>query len=159
MRKAVTAIAAMVFVAGVAGAQMKPKPAATPQPRTNGGNPLVVAGAQKSAPENVRKIEIDEALKLFRKGEAVMVDVRSHQQFSLGHINGAVSIPGSQLISRFSELPPGKLIITYCACTAEQSSGRAVVELNAHGVKNAAALKGGWAAWKAAGYPIAAGPK
>jgi 3-mercaptopyruvate sulfurtransferase SseA len=28
-----------------------------------------------------------------------------------------------------------------------------VLDLNAHGVKNAAALKGGWNEWKAAGLP------
>jgi len=32
-----------------------------------------------------------------------------------------------------------------------------VLELNNHGVKNAAALKGGWNAWKAAGLPTATG--
>jgi len=34
-----------------------------------------------------------------------------------------------------------------------------VLELNNHGVKNTAALKGGWAAWQAAGLPTATGNK
>jgi rhodanese-related sulfurtransferase len=34
-----------------------------------------------------------------------------------------------------------------------------VLELNNHGLKNAAALKGGIAAWKAAGLATASGPK
>jgi 3-mercaptopyruvate sulfurtransferase SseA len=34
-----------------------------------------------------------------------------------------------------------------------------VLELNNHGVKNAAALKGGWHAWQAAHLPTATGPK
>jgi len=34
-----------------------------------------------------------------------------------------------------------------------------VLDLNNHGVKNTAALKGGWNAWKAAGLPTATGPK
>jgi len=34
-----------------------------------------------------------------------------------------------------------------------------VLELNNHGVKNAAALKGGWNAWQAANLPTAKGPK
>jgi rhodanese-related sulfurtransferase len=85
--------------------------------------------------------------------------VRSHPSFRTGHIKGALSIPGSQLIQRFSEVTPGKMVITYCACDAEQSSGKAVLNLYAHGVKNAAALKGGLAEWKAARLPIAAGPR
>ncbi|HEX2121841.1 MAG TPA: rhodanese-like domain-containing protein, partial [Thermoanaerobaculia bacterium] len=100
-----------------AGAQIKPKPSPTPPPAPRAGaSPLAVQGAQQQGnTDSVRRIERDEALKLFRKGEAVLVDVRSNQQFSLGHINGAVNIPGSQLLSRIGELPPKKLIITYCA--------------------------------------------
>jgi len=45
----------------------------------------------------------------------VFVDVRSNEQYQLGHIRGAISIPGSQLVTRMRELPPQKLIIAYCA--------------------------------------------
>jgi len=34
-----------------------------------------------------------------------------------------------------------------------------VLELNAHGIKNTAALKGGWNEWKAAGLPTNKGDK
>ncbi|HEX6096099.1 MAG TPA: rhodanese-like domain-containing protein, partial [Thermoanaerobaculia bacterium] len=67
--------------------------------------------------------------------------------------------PGSQLIRRFNEVPPRKTVITYCACSAEQSSGRAAADLIAHGVKNVFALKGGWGDWKSQGHPIATGAK
>ena len=96
-------------------------------------------------------------LSFVHEGSRVFVDVRSEEQFMLGHIKGALSIPGSQLIKRLREIPPGKTIITYCACTAEQSSGRAVMDLNARGVKNAAALTGGWHAWQNAALPTATG--
>ena len=46
-----------------------------------------------------------------------------------------------------------------CACDAEQSSGRAVLTLMSHGVKNVYALKGGWQEWKDAKHPTATGPK
>jgi 3-mercaptopyruvate sulfurtransferase SseA len=112
MRKAVTLVAACVLVTGIASAQMKKKPAA-PAP----SGPLAVSGAnkQQASVDAVRRITRDEALKLMNKGDAVMVDVRSNEQFSLGHIRGAYSIPGSQLMTRLKELPPGKMIITYCA--------------------------------------------
>jgi 3-mercaptopyruvate sulfurtransferase SseA len=35
----------------------------------------------------------------------------------------------------------------------EHTSARAVQDLNAHGVKNTAALLGGWNSWKEAGLP------
>ncbi len=165
MRKAVTLIAAVALVAGVAGAQMK-KPGTPQQPPTGTGT-LKVTGpnsrqATQAAPaslEQARKITTAEALRMQKAGEAVIVDVRSNSQFALGHIRGALSIPGSQLIQRLRELPPQKMIITYCACSAEQSSARAVLDLNAHGVQNTAAMTGGWNEWKAKGFPTATGPK
>ena len=152
-----TAAVSLVLIAGVAGAQYKPKnqqkPAASPS--------NVNVGQLQKAPQatEFRRISREDAYKLYQSGQAVFLDVSSHQSFSQGHIKGALSIPNSQLITRFSEVPPGKTVITYCACEAEESAGRAVINLNQHGVKNAAALKGGWLEWKAARLPIAAGPR
>ena len=147
------AAVSLVLIAVVAGAQYKPKPQQN-KPNVN------VGSLQKVPPSTeFRRIGRDDAYKLWKSGQAVFIDVRSYQSFTQGHIKGALSIPGSQLISRFNEVTPGKIVITYCACDAEQSSGKAVLNLNAHGVKNAAALKGGWMEWKAAGLPAQAGPK
>lgn len=154
-KTAAAAAAVLVLFAASAGAQYKPKPQ-KPAPAAPG------PGQLQPAPQSAefRRISREEAWKLYQAGQAVFVDVRSHQSFSQGHIKGAKSIPGSQLISRFAEVQdPTKLIITYCACDAEQSSGKAVLTLNSHGVKNAAALKGGLNEWKAARLPIAAGPR
>lgn len=106
-----------------------------------------------------QRISQEDAFKLYQKGSAVFIDVRSNEQFSYGHIMGALSIPNSQLVQRFGEVTPGKTVITYCACDAEQSSGRGAVSLQAHGIRNVYALKGGWMEWKAARRPISAGPK
>ena len=154
MRKTVaTAIA--LTMAAVASAQYKPKP----QP-AQGQSPVIVSGARTTGGQPAfSRISQADAYKLYRDGKAVFIDVRSQTQFELGHIKGAMSIPGSQLVKRFSEVPPRKTIITYCACSAEQSSGRAASDLAAHGVKNVFALKGGWGEWKVNGYPAMAGPK
>lgn len=153
MQKIAAATLSLVLISSAASAQYKPKT----KPRQSSINVGTLQPAPKAT--DFRRITRDEALKLYKSGQAVFVDVRSHQSFSYGHIKGALSIPGSQLISRFNEVPAGKLVITYCACDAEQSSGRAVQNLMQHGVKNAAALKGGYDEWKAAKLPIAAGPK
>ena len=139
-------------------AQMKPSPQA-PAPGGKGRMPINVSGARNNAAPTFARISIDDAIKLQKSGQAVFVDVRSHEQFSLGHIKGSLSIPGSQLIRRFAEVPPRKTVITYCACSAEQSSGRAAADLMAHGVKNVFALKGGWSEWKERGLATATGEK
>lgn len=162
MRKTVTAVAACLFVTGLASAQMKKNPTPAPaaqRPALTGASPLVVSGAQQTGDQTVRLISRDDAYKLYQQNKAIFIDVRSGEQFALGHIKGAVNIPGSQIISRFKEIMPGKVIITYCACSAEQSSARAVQQLASHGVKNTYALKGGWADWKTASLPIATGNK
>jgi rhodanese-related sulfurtransferase len=153
MRKVfVVAVAvALALTGSMAQAQMKQK--ATPR-----SAPLVVPNAQ-TATNGFRRISQADAFRLYKEGKAVFIDVRSHGQFTLGHIKGAHTIPGSQILKRLNEVPVRKTIITYCACTAEQSSGRAATELMNHGVKDVFALKGGWSEWKASGYPFAAGPK
>jgi rhodanese-related sulfurtransferase len=155
MRKTTLALACVLF-ATVAGAQYKK---AVP-PKAAAQSPIIVSGARNAnIATQFPRISQEDALKLYKSGQAVFVDVRSASQFHLGHIKGAMSIPGSQLVSRFEEVPARKTVITYCACSAEQSSGRAAGDLIAHGVKNVFALKGGWADWKAAGNPMAVGPK
>lgn len=145
-----------IFGAVLASAQYKQQPKSG-APATS---PLIVPNAQASrGGTNFPRISMADAVKLYQEGKAVFIDVRSNEQFSYGHIKGAVSIPGSQIVKRFAEVPPQKVVITYCACTEEQSSGRAVNELLSHGVRNVFALKGGWNEWKRAGHPIAAGPK
>ena len=140
-------------------AQMKPaKPAPGARPGTKAA-PLSGPGARNNAAPAFARISIDDAVKMQKAGKAVFIDVRSNEQFSYGHIKGALSIPGSQLIRRFAEVTPGKTVITYCACSAEQSSGRAATDLMAHGVKNVFALKGGWTEWRDRGLPTAVGPK
>ena len=156
MRKSIVVTLALLLVAAFAHAQMKPLPKGTPKP---GQSPLVVSGAQRAQSGSFPRISQADAYKLYRDGKAVFVDVRSNGQFSEGHIKGAMSIPGSQIVARFREVPPGRTVITYCACSAEQSSGHAASTLVNHGVKNVWALKGGWLDWKANGYPTATGPK
>lgn len=156
-----TTLLVCLFVAGVATAQMK-KDATTGSTQGAAARMPVTASPQANQQariDAVRRVTVLEAQKLAQTGQAVIVDVRSSQQFSEGHIRGAVNIPGSQLLARLGELPPKTLIITYCACSAEQSSGKAVLDLNAHGVAHAAAMKGGWAAWKKAGLPVSTGAK
>ena len=44
----------------------------------------------------------------------ILLDVRSLEEFSAGHIPGAVNIPVDDLRSRLGELPRGRKIATYC---------------------------------------------
>jgi rhodanese-related sulfurtransferase len=150
------AVVATLLVAGPAGAQMKPKP----QPPAGAQNPVQIRGAQVAPTpslDSVKRITREEAQQLVKQGKAVYIDVRSTMSYTSGHIKGALSLPLSQLIDRLKEAPPNKMLITYCACVEEHTAAVAVVRLNQHGLKNAAALIGGWNDWKAKGLPTETG--
>ncbi len=135
--------------------------AASAQLKVQGNTPQGAAQPQRVQPgswETARRIPRDAAIQLVKSGKAVFVDIRSFETYSKGHIKGAISVPRSQLIARFREIPAGKYVITYCACVREHTAALAVVDLEAHGFKNAAALAGGWNEWTAAGLPTATGP-
>ncbi len=138
----ISAIALSVLTAGSAAAQMKP-----------GSGSVKMETKQVDASASARRIKRDEAMRLVKADKAVFVDVRSKQSYDAGHIRGALSIPSSQLAQRVRELPPGKTIITYCACVEEHSAAVAVVVLKNYGIKNAGALVGGWNEWTAQGLP------
>ena len=147
MRRIATVAALATFlIATLASAQRLPnrRPAA----------PATGAAQEDPSIAGARRITREEAIKLVREGKGVYVDVRSKQSYDNGHIKGALSFPNSQLIARVRELPPGKTLITYCACVKEHSAAVAVSNLNRIGFKNSGALVGGWDEWIALGLPI-----
>ena len=111
MRSVLAAMVVAVFAAGLASAQMK-----VPQTATSQG-PVSITPIETSnaSLESARRISRDEAIKMVKEGKAVYVDVRSKEQYDIGHIKGALNIPLSELMTRLRECPPGKFIITYCA--------------------------------------------
>ncbi len=86
-----------------------------PQQTSNPNVILTPPNAAEQALEKAKRISRDEAIKLVKEGKAIFVDVRSRDSYEAGHIKGAVSIPESQIAERLKELPPHKMIITYCA--------------------------------------------
>lgn len=62
------------------------------------------------------------------KAGALVVDVRTAEEYSGGHIDGALNIPHDKILDRISELGPdkGRSIVLYC-----KSGRRAGVALNA----------------------------
>jgi 3-mercaptopyruvate sulfurtransferase SseA len=80
------------------------QPAQTPQPQQ-----------QPTPTDGVRRVTIEELRAALEKGTALVVDVRSADQYKAGHIKGAVWIPGNEIAARTKELPKDKLIVTYCS--------------------------------------------
>lgn len=125
--------------------------------------PAAMPVAQASAlpadhDHDFERITVEELKPLADKGEVILIDVRSAAQFLAGHIPDALHIPVASIEGEIPHLPKGKLIVTYCTCPNEESSGEAALILQHNGV-GAKALKGGLEAWTAPGYPTATGVK
>jgi len=116
MRILAAAAVAAILAAGPVSAQMKgatpASPPAAPPPNVQLAQPV----AQPQPPlESARRIKRDEAIKLVKQKKAIFVDVRGKDQYDQEHIQGAISIPLGEIVTRVREIPPGKMIITYCA--------------------------------------------
>lgn len=97
-----------------------------------------------------------EAVRLMNEG-AVLVDLRSSNQFKDGHITGAKNIPGDQIGAdpKSVEKLASKTVVLYCDDGATTAAAQRT--LTAAGIKNIFSLRGGLAAWKQENLPVARG--
>lgn len=84
-----------------------------------------------------------------------LIDVREPAQYHAAHIQGARSIPESQLAT--ADLDQAKPIVVYCSELPCIPSERAAKLLNDRGYAQVSVLDGGFSAWTAAGYPVERG--
>lgn len=63
----------------------------------------------------VPRVSVAELSQALAEGRAVVVDVRPEEAFEAERIRGALSMPEEEAKERAGELPPGKLVVTYCA--------------------------------------------
>lgn len=107
--------------------------------------------------EGFRRISVDELKPLFDRGDVTIIDVRPADAYAQSHIPGALQIPLARIDGEAQYLPKDKLIVAYCTCPAEESSGQAAQILGYRGVTNVAALTGGLEAWQRRSYPVGTG--
>ena len=82
---------------------------------------------------------------------AQVIDVRSPEEWSHGHLPGAIHIPLAALPDRLDEIDPSRPVVLQC-----RGGGRSAIAsslLMSRGLTNVANLKGGYDAWVAQGLP------
>jgi rhodanese-related sulfurtransferase/DNA-binding transcriptional ArsR family regulator len=94
-----------------------------------------------------------ELRKRVRQGLVTVLDVRPTEEFALGHLPGAISIPVGELKRRLSELPRNREIVAYCRGAYCVMAFEAVALLRAAGFK-IRRLQDGLPEWRAAGLPV-----
>jgi len=65
-------------------------------------------------PPDTEQIGRDELLRRAAAGEVVVLDVRPSEEYAVGHIPGATSVPLDTLAARLAELPPDAEVVAYC---------------------------------------------
>ena len=98
----VVALISLAFFSSIAASGAERAGASVPTPVQESSD-----GARRIKPEEVRE--------LLEKHKAVLVDVRGEGSYKAGHVKGALNIPFSEIRTRAKELPPDKMIITYCS--------------------------------------------
>ena len=89
--------------------------------------------------------------------DASVVDLRSADAFSRGHIVNARNIPFDELEARKDTLKKNRPVVA--VCDAGINSTKAVALLKQSGFDSAYSLKGGMTAWGQAGLPVVTGKK
>ncbi|MGR3320855.1 MAG: rhodanese-like domain-containing protein [Pseudooceanicola sp.] len=85
------------------------------------------------------------------KGEIALIDVRTPQEYTFEHIEGALLLP--MAFFRADRLPSqeGKRLVYYCG--SSMRSGNVAKKALAAGIGPVAHLEGGFGAWKEARMP------
>jgi rhodanese-related sulfurtransferase len=106
-------------------------------------------------------ISLDEAKNLHQSGGAVFLDARPLEDFTQGHIQGAISLPWQEAEQRVmditADLASDAAIITYCDGDTCDLSRDLALFLENLGFSNVRVLVNGWTLWRDAGLPVAAG--
>lgn len=87
-------------------------------------------------------------------GGVLVIDVREDDEYSGGHVGGAVHIPLGTVPDRVDELPTDAPVLVICQMGGR--SARAVEFLRAQGV-DATNVAGGTKAWIDSGRPVVTG--
>jgi rhodanese-related sulfurtransferase len=103
-------------------------------------------------------IEAIEAVSLINN-DAVVIDLRSVDAFSKGHIVNAKNIPSDELDAKMSSLEALKSKPIVAVCDAGITSTKAVTSLRQAGYDSVYGLKGGMSGWSQAGLPVVTGKK
>ena len=103
-------------------------------------------------------VEAGEAVKLINN-DAVVIDLRSVDAFSKGHIVNARNIPSDELDAKMNNLEAIKSKPIVAVCDAGVTSTKAVTKLRSAGFESVYGLKGGMSGWTHAGLPVVTGKK
>lgn len=90
-----------------------------------------------------REISYEKLKKMMQKEDAILIDVRSNQEYQEGHLNGAINIPVYDIEKMIIKIVKNKndTIILYCSSGQRSKSAKEILEKL--GYNNVFTLKNG----------------
>lgn len=114
-----------------------------------------------SATKSGGRILLDLALAAQQSDSALFIDARLFEDYELGHIPGAQSLPfdpvSKTLEAQVKELPKDRPLILYCSGVSCSMAEELAEYIRDFGYKNALIMVEGFEGWSGAGYPIQKG--
>lgn len=103
-----------------------------------------------------RVSEIDSKIvfKELGKEGVCIIDVRTAEEFSRGHIDGSINVPIQNLKEEIASFLADKSMKIYAYCLSGSRSNIAVFELIKMGYKNSFSMTSGLLAWRANKFPL-----
>lgn len=120
------------------------------------GAMLFVPALSKSASASVTPAQ---TVQKMNSEKATVVDVRSADDFSAGHIKGAKHVSLDQLEQQLAAVVKNKNNPVIFVCATGVRAGKAIGIAKKLGYEQGFIVAGGMKAWKEAGLPIASGSK
>ncbi|KAA9339735.1 rhodanese-like domain-containing protein [Hymenobacter busanensis] len=113
---------------------------------------LLVVAAADFSPARAQTVDAKQAQEMLAKPNTVLLDVRTPDEFSKGHLRGArnVNFLSTDFPDQVAKLDPNATYVLYCA--SGNRSGKALALMQQNGFKHVVNA-GGYASLKEAGMP------
>lgn len=106
--------------------------------------------------DSLEPVPREELLSRVRDGLVTLIDVRPAEEYSAGHVAGALNIPLSELEDRLKDFDTSREIVAYCRGPHCVLAFDAVNRIRKKGL-SARRLEDGYPEWKIAGLPVETG--
>ena len=115
----------------------------------------VIASAVKAKLSPVKQVEHQAAVALINKQDAVVVDVRTQEEFAKGHIANAHHMPLTQIEQgNTTEIDKHKEKPVIVVCETGDRADKAATKLVKAGFQQVYLLRGGLSQWRASNLPV-----
>ena len=107
-----------------------------------------------STMSGIKQLSPTEMTKLINHDGAVVLDVRSTNDYSKGHVLGSLNVPDAKIPSRREDLEKYKTQPVVVYCELGNVSDRVVRTLKSYGLEQVFSLKSGIGSWRQANLPL-----